>query len=66
MPFMSDIKNEENEEGGSDIGMFEVQVCDVGTLKKLFLTRWWHINTYDAQVIWSFNSRKKYLATATH
>ena len=31
MPFMSDIKNEENEEGGSDIGMFEVQVCDVGT-----------------------------------
>ena len=32
MPFMSDITNEENKEGNSDFGMFEVQVCDVGTL----------------------------------
>ena len=55
MPFISDTKNEENEEGDSDIGMFEVQVCDVGTLQKLFLTRWWHVNTCSAQVIRSFN-----------
>ena len=38
MTFMSDITNEENEEGISDIFMFEVQVCDVGTLQKTFLT----------------------------
>ena len=35
--------------------MFEVQVCDVGTLQKPLLTRWWHVNTCDAQVIQSFN-----------
>ena len=38
MNFMSDITNEENEEGDSDIGMFEVQICDVGTLQKILLT----------------------------
>ena len=26
------IKNEENWDGDCDIGIFEVQVCDVGTL----------------------------------
>ena len=56
MTFMLDIKNEENEEGNSDIGMFEVQVCDVGTLQKLLLTKLWHINTCAAQVIRYFNS----------
>ena len=56
MSFMSDIKNEENEEGNSDIGVFEVQVCDVGTLYKPFMTIWWHINTCAAQVIRYFNS----------
>ena len=39
MPFIPDITNEENEEGNSDIGMFEVKVCDVGTLQKMLLTR---------------------------
>ena len=29
---MSNITNEENEEGDSDIRKFEVQVCVVGTL----------------------------------
>ena len=51
MPFMSEIKNEENEEDDSDIGMFEVQVCDVYTLQKPFLMRWWHVNNCDTQVI---------------
>ena len=55
MPFMSDITDEENEEGNSDIGMFEVKVCDVGTLHKPSLTRWWNINNCAAQVIWYFN-----------
>ena len=66
MPFMPDITNEENEEGDSDIGMFEVQVCDAGTLQKTLLTIWCHVNTCAAQVIWCFNSWKIYLATATH
>ena len=56
MPFMSDITNEENEEGNSDIGMFEVQVCDVGTFQKPLLTRWCHVNTCATQVIRYFNS----------
>ena len=29
--FMSDITNEENEQGNSDNGMIELQVCDIGT-----------------------------------
>ena len=66
MTFMSDVTNEENEEGNSDISMFEVQVCDVGTLQKPLLTRWWHVNTCDVQVIRSFNSLGKYLDTVTH
>ena len=33
MPFMSDMTNEENYEGSSNIDMFEVQVCDAGTLQ---------------------------------
>ena len=53
---MSDIANEYNEEGGSDSGMFEVQVCDVGNLQKPFLMGWWNVNTCAAQVIRSFNS----------
>ena len=36
-----------------------LQVCDVGTLQKPFLTRWWNVNTYAVQVIQSFNSRQK-------
>ena len=32
LPFISDITNESNEEGDSDHGMIEVQVCGVGTL----------------------------------
>ena len=55
VPFMAYITKEENEEGNSDIGMFEVQVCDVGTFQKPFLTRWWHINTCASKVIWYFN-----------
>ena len=39
MTFMSDITNEENEEGDIDIGMFEVQVFGVFTLQKLLMTR---------------------------
>ena len=39
MPFISDTKNEEKEEGESDIGMFEVQVFGVFTLQKLLMTR---------------------------
>ena len=66
MPFISDITNEENEEGDSEIFMFELQVCDVVTLQKPLLTRWWYINTCDTQVIWYLNSRKKYLVTTTH
>ena len=58
MPFMSDATNEEHEEGNSDMGMFEVQVCDVGTLQKPFLIIWWPVNTCAAQVILSFNSQK--------
>ena len=61
MPFMLEITNEENEESNSDIGMFEVQVCDVGTLKKPLLKRWWHFNTCSAQIIPYFNSRGKIL-----
>ena len=34
MPFMSDITNDENEEGCSGIGVFELQVYDFGTLHK--------------------------------
>ena len=56
MPFMSDIKNEEDEEGDSDNGMIEVQVCDVGTLQKLLLNRWCHVNTCATQVIWCVHS----------
>ena len=56
MPFISDIKNEENTEGNSEIEMFEVQACDVGTLQKIFMTRWWNVNTCAAQVIRYFNS----------
>ena len=56
MIFMSDTINEENEDGNSDIGMFEVQVFDVGTVQKLFLMRWWHVNTCAAQIIGYFNS----------
>ena len=66
MPFISDTKNEENEEGESDIGMFEDQVSHVGTLKIPLLTRWWHVNTCATQVIRSLNSRKKNLANSTH
>ena len=55
MPFMSETKNEENEEGNSDIGMFEVQVCDFDTTQKPLRTRRWHVNTCAKQVIWSFN-----------
>ena len=55
MPFMSDITNEQNEEGNSDIGMFELQLCDVGTLQKPLLTIWYHLNTCVAQVIRCFN-----------
>ena len=51
MPFMSNITNEENKEGKSDIGMFEVQVCDVGTLQKPFLTILCHVNTFATRVI---------------
>ena len=58
MPFMSNIKNEENEKSDSDIGMFEVQVCGVGNLPKPFLTRWWQVNTCAAQVIRYFNSHQ--------
>ena len=58
IPFMSDTTNEKNEEGDSDIGMFELQVCDVGTFQKPFLTRWWHVNSCAAQVIRYFNSWK--------
>ena len=39
MPFMSNITNEGNEEGDSDNIMIKVQVWDVDTLYKLFLTR---------------------------
>ena len=39
MPFMSDVTNEENEEVNIDIAMFEVQVCDDGTLQKPLLAR---------------------------
>ena len=60
---MSDITNEE---GDSDIVMFEVQVCDVGTLQKPFLKRWWHVNTCAVQVIRYFISLGKYMAAATH
>ena len=56
VPFMAYITKEENEEGNSDIGMFEVQVCDVGTLQKPLLTRWRHVNNCSKQVIRSFNS----------
>ena len=56
MPFMLDIKNEENKEGNSEIEIFEVQACDVGTLQRIFMTRWWHVNTCAAQVIRYFNS----------
>ena len=56
MPFMLDITNDENDKGDSDIGMFEVQVCDVITLQKPFLEIWWQVNTCAAQVIWYFNS----------
>ena len=66
MPFMSDITNEENEDGNSNIVMFELQVFDVGTLKKPFLTRWWHVNTCAAHIIRYFNSWGGGLATATH
>ena len=59
MLFMSDIKNEVNEEGESDIGVFEVQVCDVHTSHKPFMMRWWYVSTCVAQVIRSFSSRKK-------
>ena len=53
---MSDITNEENEEGNSDIGMVAVQLCDVDTLQRLLLTRWRHVNNCAAQVIRYFNS----------
>ena len=33
-----------------------MQVCDVGTLYKLLLTRWWHVNAFFVQVIRYFNS----------
>ena len=36
VPFMSDIKIEENEQGDSDNNTIKVQVCSVGTLKTLF------------------------------
>ena len=65
MPFMLDITNEENEEGNSYIGIFEVKVCHVGTLKKPLMTRWWNVNTCATQVIQSFNSWEKDLSTAT-
>ena len=61
MPFMSDIANEENKQGESDIGIIEVQVCDVGTLQKPLLTRQRHVNTCAAKVIRSFNSWRKIL-----
>ena len=64
IPFISNITNKENEEnkdGNSDIGMFEVQVCDVRTLRKLLLTRWWHVNTCVPQVIGYFNPWEKKL-----
>ena len=56
MPFMSDITNEENEEGNSDTSMIEVQVCYVGTLYKPLLMIWWNVNTCASQVIRYFNS----------
>ena len=55
MPFMSDIKNEENEEGDSDNIMIKVQVCDVVTLKRPFLTGYWHVDTCAAQFVSYFN-----------
>ena len=41
--------------------MFEVKLCDVGTLQKPFLTRQRHVNTCAAKVIRSFNSWRKIL-----
>ena len=58
IPLISDITNEENEQGDSDNGMIEVQLCDVGILKKPFLMRKWHINNCAAQVEHYFISRK--------
>ena len=55
MSFISDITNQENEECDSDIDMFEVKVYDVGTLKKILLAIWWHVNTCAAEVIRYFN-----------
>ena len=62
MPFMSDIKNEENEEGDSDNIMIKVQVCDVVTLKRPFLTGYWHVDTCAAQVVSYLNSWQEILA----
>ena len=59
LPFISDITNEENEEGDSDNGIIEVKVCDVGTLHKQFLTIWWHANNCAAHVYRYFNSWKQ-------
>ena len=39
--------------------MFEVKICDVGTLQKPLLMRWWYINTCDTQVFRSFNPHKE-------
>ena len=55
MPFMSDITDEQNEEFDSDNRIIELQVCDVGTFKKLLLKIWWHANTCAAQVVSYFN-----------
>ena len=56
--FISDIKNEDNEQGDSDNFIIEVKVCDVGTLQKPLLIRRRRINTFSAQVFQYFNSRK--------
>ena len=59
MPFMSDITTEENEEGGSDNGIIKMKVCNVGTLQKALLLKWWHVNTFDARLIRYFNLQKE-------
>ena len=58
MNFMSDITKEQNKDFDSDNRMIKVQVCNVGTLQKPLLTRWWHFNTCYAQVVCYFNLQK--------
>ena len=52
---LADTKDDKNKQGNRDNVVIEVKVCGVGTLNKLFLMRWSHINTCSTQIIQYFN-----------